>query len=91
VDAARLEFREAFRDVLATVVADGVARGVLPAQDARLTAAAVVGAVGEALVGPLSAGIAADPASRTGGGPGTIPSLVTFALRAIGGCDVLDP
>jgi putative acyl-CoA dehydrogenase len=54
VDAARLEFHEAFRDVLATVVADGVARGVLPAQDARLTAAAVVGAVGEALVGPLS-------------------------------------
>lgn len=69
MDAARLEFREAFRDV---------------------TAAALVGAVGEALVGPLSAGIA-DPASRTGGGPGTTPSLVTFALRAIGGCDVLDP
>ncbi|KAA2254295.1 TetR/AcrR family transcriptional regulator [Solihabitans fulvus] len=75
VDAERLVFRRAYRDVFAEVLADGVASGELPAQDVRLTAAALVGAIGEALVGPLADPTAADP----------VPALVTFSLRAIGG------
>jgi AcrR family transcriptional regulator len=81
VDAERLVFRRAFRDVIAEQVAAGVDAGRLPPQDAGLTAAALVGAVGEALVGPLAEGAA----------PGDlIPALVHFTLRALGGHDAVD-
>lgn len=81
VDARRLEFRRAFTDVIATTVADGVATGVLPSQDPGLTAAALVGAAGEVLVGPLSGPEA---------GVDTVPALVRFVLRALGGSDATD-
>ncbi|MFE3877688.1 TetR/AcrR family transcriptional regulator [Kitasatospora sp. NPDC059146] len=55
VDGERLVFRRAFRDVIATEIAAAVAAGELPEQDPVLTAAALVGAVGEALAGPLAA------------------------------------
>jgi AcrR family transcriptional regulator len=76
IDELRLEFRRAFRDIIAAAIADGVAGGDLPPQHAQVVAAALVGAIGEALLGPLAAGVEdAD----------TIPALVTFALRAVGG------
>lgn len=81
VDAERLVFRRAFRDVIAEQIAAGVASGRLPAQDPQLTAAALVGAVGEALVGPLADGGAPDD---------LIPALVSFALRALGGRNAAD-
>ncbi|MFP3986373.1 TetR/AcrR family transcriptional regulator [Streptomyces sp. E11-3] len=81
VDAERLVFRRAFRDVFAERIAEGVARGVLPPQDAALTAAALVGAGAEALIGPLS-----DPQA----GPDTVPALVTFTIRALGVTDASD-
>ncbi|MEU1283750.1 TetR/AcrR family transcriptional regulator [Kitasatospora sp. NPDC005856] len=62
VDEERLVFRRAFRDVIATEIAAAVASGELPEQDPVLTAAALVGAVGEALAGPLAAApVAAGP------------------------------
>lgn len=75
VDAERLVFRRAFRDVFAARVADGVRTGELPPQDPALTASALVGAGAEALVGPLAEGSV---------GPDTVPALVTFTLRALG-------
>jgi AcrR family transcriptional regulator len=75
VDALRLEFRIAYRDIVATVIADGVASGALPPQNPDVVAAALVGATGEALVGPLS-GDSADP--------DTIPTLIAFTRRALG-------
>ena len=75
VDAQLLVFRRAFRDLIADLIAEGVAAGRLPAQDPRLTAAALVGAVGEALVGPLADG---SPAEEL------VPALSLFALRALG-------
>ncbi|MFD7324402.1 TetR family transcriptional regulator [Streptomyces sp. NPDC059875] len=75
VDAERLVFRRAFRDVFAERIAEGVRSGQLPPQDASLTAAALVGAGAEALVGPLAEGAV---------GPETVPALVTFTLRALG-------
>ncbi|HET9137815.1 TetR/AcrR family transcriptional regulator [Actinophytocola sp.] len=75
VDAERLVFRRAYRDLVAATVADGVATGVLPPQNPDITAAALVGAIAEALVGPLAAGAAEVD---------TIPSLITFAHRATG-------
>jgi AcrR family transcriptional regulator len=78
VDELRLEFRTAFRDVIVEVVAGGVRRGDLPPQNAVVVAAALVGAIGEALVGPLAAGT---------GDPDTVPTLRTFATRAMGAAD----
>jgi len=78
VDAERLVFRRAFRDVFAERIAEGVATGALPPQDPRLTAAALVGAGAEALIGPLSEGAV---------GPDTVPGLIRFTLRALGVTD----
>lgn len=78
VDAERLVFRRAYRDLVAATITDGIARGVLPPQNPDVSAAALVGAIAEALVGPLAAGAPA---------PDTIPSLITFAHRAVGASD----
>jgi AcrR family transcriptional regulator len=76
VEELRLEFRRAFRDVIAAAIAAGVTAGELPAQNATVVAAALVGAISEALVGPLAAGHE---------DPETVPTLIEFAHRAIGG------
>ncbi len=77
VEAQRLHFRGAYRDVFAALVRDGVAAGSLPAQDCELSASALVGAIGEALVGPTSP-TAAGPA------PGLVDALAALCLRAVG-------
>lgn len=72
VDAERLAFRTRYRDLVEGILRAGISGGELPEQDPALSAAAVVGAIGEALVGPLSP-IAAYPT----------PEAVTDPLRAI--------
>lgn len=54
VDAVRLEYRRTYRALLAGPLRDAVDGGRIPVQDPELTAAALVGAAGETLVGPLS-------------------------------------
>jgi AcrR family transcriptional regulator len=54
VEAERLAFRRGYRDLLVRVLQDGVDSGELAAHDSQTVAAALVGAIGEALVGPLS-------------------------------------
>lgn len=78
VDAERLRFRRAFAETFHTAVVDGVADGELPPQDAHTTAAAIVGAIGEVLVGPLAPPAPA-PHSET-----VVPELISFAMRALG-------
>jgi AcrR family transcriptional regulator len=75
VEAERLTYRRAYRDIFAALVADGVAAGDLPPQDPEVSAAAVVGAMAEALVSPLHAGVA----SRR-----VVPELTAFVTRSIG-------
>ncbi|WP_063036900.1 TetR/AcrR family transcriptional regulator [Nocardia pseudovaccinii] len=81
VDAERLRFRRAFAQAFESAVAEGVSRGELPAQDAKTSAAALVGAIGEVLVGPL----ADAPHSES-----VVPQLISFALRALGVRDESD-
>jgi AcrR family transcriptional regulator len=76
VEAERLIFRRGYRDVFARTIEQGVTSGELPPQDARTVAAALVGALGEALVGPLSPG-------RRGSHEALIATLVQFCLNAI--------
>jgi class 3 adenylate cyclase len=78
VEAERLEFRRAYRDVVAALIADGISARELPEQDPEVAAAALVGALGEALVGPLSpTGGDADPDAL-------VAQVVSFWLRALG-------
>jgi hypothetical protein len=79
VEAERLAFRRAYRDVFAGVIRAGVVAGELPPQDPGVSAAALVGAIGEALVGPVSPTAAArDPQSL-------VAPLVDFCLRSVTG------
>lgn len=75
VEAERLVYRRAYRDIFAQVISDAVHAGELPAQDPEVSAAAVVGAMAEALVVPLHAGAA----SRR-----TVPELSAFVVRSLG-------
>jgi AcrR family transcriptional regulator len=89
VEAERLEFRHSYRDLMTEVIRDGIEAGDLPDQDADVTAAALIGAVGEAMVGPLSpthshngSRLAARP--RITDPEALIASLTEFCTRAIG-------
>jgi AcrR family transcriptional regulator len=75
VEAERLAFRRGYRDVFAAAIDEGVGAGELPPQDARTVGAALVGALGEALVGPLKSDAHSHEA--------LIATLVQFCLNAI--------
>jgi AcrR family transcriptional regulator len=79
VDAERLAYRERYAAVIAEGLRAGIAAGELPAQNVELTAAALVGGCGEALVGPLSPVAGARPASDE-----VVSALRTFVRRAVG-------
>lgn len=82
VDAERLEFRRGYRDVFASVLDEGIAAGELPPQDSGTVAAALVGAIGESLVGPLSPAGGTDRARVRH--EALVASIVQFCLTAIG-------
>jgi AcrR family transcriptional regulator len=75
VEAERLVFRRAYADLFAGALREGAERGELPALDAELVAAAIVGALAEALVGPL--------ARRDAGADALVAGLQTFVLSAV--------
>ncbi|MBJ7329420.1 MAG: TetR/AcrR family transcriptional regulator [Solirubrobacteraceae bacterium] len=79
VDAERLAYRETYRELLATLLRDGVEAGELPAQNIDFTAAALVGGIGEALVGPVSP-VAADAPNPQE----ILREIRTFVRRAVG-------
>lgn len=78
VEAERLAFREAYADAFAAALRDGLAAGELPEQDPQLTSTALVGAIGEALVGPTS------PTGGRTDDDAVVAALVQFSLRATG-------
>ena len=78
IEAERLVFRRAYRDAMARVINEGIDAGELPAQDAEVVAAALVGAIGEAMVGPLS------PSSGPHEPEALISSLRDFCIRSTG-------
>jgi len=79
VDAERLAYRQRYAAVIADGLSAGIAAGELPEQNAELTAAALVGGCGEALVGPLSPLSDEHPP-----GDQLVAALRTFVRRAVG-------
>ena len=80
VEAERIRCRRLFGDVFHRIVADGVATGSFPAQDTRVTAACIVGAFTEALVGPT-----APSRDAVGDEDALVASICQVCLRAAGG------
>ena len=83
-DAAteRLAFRHRLATELATHIHAAIAAGHLPEQDAEFAAAAVIGAVIEGLLGPLSGASETAEAQHS-----AAQALTLFALRALGVVD----
>jgi AcrR family transcriptional regulator len=79
VDAERLAYRERYATVIGEALRAGIAAHELPEQNVALTAAALVGGCGEALVGPLSPLAAERPSSEE-----VVSALRTFVRRAVG-------
>lgn len=75
VEAERLAFRRAYADLFAQTLREGMETGELPAQDAGLISAALVGALAEALLGPL--------ARHDAGAEALIAGLQNFFLSAV--------
>jgi AcrR family transcriptional regulator len=76
VDAERLAFRRVYADLFERALREGMSRGELPPHNAELTAAAIVGALAEALVGPLQ--------RREAGADALVAGLQTFVLQSVG-------
>jgi AcrR family transcriptional regulator len=78
VDEERLRLRRGYRDLFATLLREGVERGELSRLDVDTAAAGLVGAIGEALVGPLAA--------RSGRrNEALVAALVHFSINAVSG------
>ncbi|MET4641235.1 MULTISPECIES: TetR/AcrR family transcriptional regulator [Streptomyces] len=78
VEAERLTYRRGYHTLAETVITAGIEAGELPGQNARLSAAAVIGAISEALLGPLS-----PVGERTDPEP-VVTGIATLCLRAVG-------
>jgi AcrR family transcriptional regulator len=79
VDAERLAYRRRYTELVAASLAAGIEAGQLPHQSVELTAAALVGGVGEALAGPLSPLAAGGPDAAE-----IVAALRIFVGRAVG-------
>jgi AcrR family transcriptional regulator len=77
IEAERLIFRRGYRDVLVEGLEQGIEAGEIDPHDTRTMAAALVGALGEALIGPLST------APENGGHEALIATVVQFCMNAI--------
>jgi AcrR family transcriptional regulator len=78
VDAERLVYRREHCRRMAKLLRQGIAAGEIPNQNVELSAAAIVGAIAEALVGPLS------PVGEITSEEDLIATLVRFCRRSLG-------
>lgn len=82
VDEERLVYRRKYCRHMAGLLRQGVAAGEIPEQDVELTAAALIGAVSEALVGPLS-----PLGGQVTSADEVVASLLRFCRRSVGIAD----
>jgi AcrR family transcriptional regulator len=76
VVAARLRYRERYAGLFAQAIEQGIRENTLPPQDSALSSRALVGAIAEALIGPLAHKTEFDPNQA-------ITHSVRFCLQAI--------
>jgi AcrR family transcriptional regulator len=78
VDAARLTYRRAFAQVFEKLIRAGIRSGEFPAQNTAASAACVMGALSEGLVGPL-----APEAPDFADTRALVDAIVSFCLQAV--------
>jgi AcrR family transcriptional regulator len=83
LDAVLRNYRGALAGAFETRIRRALERGLLPAQDAGVAAAALVGALIEGLIGPLAPGPTDDPAQDRA----QVQTLTLFGLRGLGVID----
>lgn len=81
VDAVRLEYRRIHCSTFERIIREGIHDGEFPPQDVAASAACLVGAFLEGLIGPLAMESANDPADGTA----LIDAIEDFAVRAVAG------
>lgn len=77
LDVARLDYRKAWADSFSSLIRSGMRKGEFITQPEQLCAAAMVGAMAEALITPDSAHLSASQRKKQ------IQHLVRFCLRAV--------
>jgi AcrR family transcriptional regulator len=77
VEAERLNYRQAYAKILEALLEEGMVSGEFVRQDARITAAALVGLLGETMLGPL---LHSTPTARQS----VADSIIALCLRAVG-------
>jgi AcrR family transcriptional regulator len=82
VDAERLVYRRTYCRHMAGLLRQGIAAGEIPEQNVELAAAALVGAIAESLVGPLS-----PVAGQVSAEEDIVATLVRFCRRSVGAPD----
>lgn len=80
VDAERLRYRQAYAGIFRQLIEDGIGSGDFPPQAPVVSAAALVGAITESLVGPLSWQVNSQPGVEQ---TRLIRSIQAFCLRAV--------
>lgn len=87
VDQERLIYRQAYAHLFGETIARGIRNGELPEQQTDLVGAAIVGAIAEALIGPLSPNQAKSRQTNQGrssdSAASTIDAIVAFCLQAV--------
>jgi AcrR family transcriptional regulator len=78
IDSARLEYRRALGEVFEALIAEGIEAGEFAPQNAEASAACLVGALIEGLVGPLAPDSEADREPEA-----LVDAIVSFCLRAL--------
>ncbi|MBA1145673.1 TetR/AcrR family transcriptional regulator [Ectothiorhodospiraceae bacterium WFHF3C12] len=84
IEIDRMRFREPYRAIQAGIIRDGIAAGELEEQDADVVAAGLVGAISEALVGPLGEAHAPEREEQL------VATVVTLCVRSLGPAPAAD-
>ena len=77
VEAARIICRVRFSEVFKKLLREGIEQGEMPAQSIDISAACIVGAFTEALIGPVAS------SQRPADGEQLIASIAEFCVRAV--------
>lgn len=80
VDEERLRYRQEYAATFRQLVEDGIRTGDFPEQEPSVSAAAIVGVISEALVGPLTWQNGEEPSIESAA---LIRSIQAFCLRAV--------
>lgn len=85
VEAERLRYRNTYTQLFSQLIIEGIKSGEFPAQHTQVSAAALVGALAETLVGPLAMHLQKNTDFNNEEEQQLIENICVFCLRAITG------